>query len=49
MVKRTVDKAREVWIRKVAIEGEAAVKMGRLGGRVSGSCSRCMTGADPPG
>ena len=26
MVKRAVDRAREVWIRRVAMEGEAAVK-----------------------
>ena len=29
MVKRVVDRAREVWIRRVAMEGEAAVKDGK--------------------
>ena len=29
MVKRAVDKAREDWIRRVAMEGEAAVKDGK--------------------
>ena len=46
IVKRAVDKVREHWIRRVAMEGEVAVKDGKTRWECIRKCNKYMLGAD---
>ena len=50
-VKKAVDQAREHWIKRVALEGETAVKdgMGCLDGSALGGCNKCLLDVNQSG
>ena len=47
VVKKAVDRAREEWVHRIALEGEAAVKVGRTRwDSILGSCGMLVLGVD---